>query len=396
MSKQTSLTSLATKLISFRSITPEHDGIFEYISHYLENLGFEVVMKSFVDVAEGSKETCNLYAELKTRGVRNNFCFAGHVDVVHPGKEYKWTYPPFEPQIDNNVLYGRGAVDMKGSIACFLQAVSEFLQASPAMYESDSTVSLLLTADEEGDGINGTKKMLEYITERGYKITECVVGEPTSSLQIGDTVKIGRRGSVSFTMEIEGKQGHIAYPQNFYNPITKLAEIITTLKNYKFDEGNEFFDPSNLEVTVLECQNATVNVVPQSALCKFNVRFNDLHTSSLVVQQVRGLIESAVVGTSFKYSLKFSVSGESFISSSASVLVGHLREAIKTVTGQDTVLSTSGGTSDARFIKNYCNVVECGLLNKTAHQIDENVPVQHLNTLKDIYFVLLQKYFGGK
>jgi succinyl-diaminopimelate desuccinylase len=379
---------LTKKLISFKSVTPEDDGIMKFISETLQGLNFKkILVKSFSDINENAKDTLNLYASLFEETSGNNLCFAGHVDVVPAGKEYLWKYGPFEPVVEDGILYGRGASDMKAAIAAFITAVSEFLEENKGFKKGN--ISFLLTGDEEGNAINGTAKMLKHINGLGIKIDDCIVGEPTSEVKIGDIIKIGRRGSISFNLTINGVGGHIAYPAFTKNPITELAKVIVALKAEKFDNGTEFFERSNLEVVKVLVENEATNVVPEAASCFFNIRFNNLHTSEALVKKVHEIISKA---TDFSFKISHYSSGESFLNEKAEIADVTLN-AVKEICGFEASFSTSGGTSDARFIKNYAQVVELGMRNKTAHKIDENVGIEEIETLKNIYKKILYKYF---
>ena len=388
MNNNMNATELTKKLISFKTVSPEDNGVMEFVSGVLKELNFEqILVKNFTDINEKAKDTLNLYASLFKEKRGKNLCFAGHVDVVHEGKEYLWKYNPFEAVIEDGVLYGRGACDMKAAIGCFLAAVKEFLEENKGFNEGN--ISFLLTGDEESNAINGTQKMLKHIESLGIKIDDCIVGEPTSESTLGDTIKIGRRGSMACNLSITGVMGHIAYPQFAKNPITELAKVIVALKAEKLDEGNEFFAPSNLEVVKILVENNAENVIPESASCFFNIRFNNIHTSLKLYEKVNEIIKKT---TDFNFKLSHSVSGESFINAKSNIS-NILFSAVKEVCGLESNFSTSGGTSDARFIKNYCNVAELGMLNKTAHKIDENVSVSEIETLTKIYKNAISKYF---
>lgn len=379
---------LSKKLISFKSITPDDDGIMQYLSEYLTNIGFTTDIQKFSDISSSAQDTLNLYAERNNSGSKN-LCFAGHVDVVPSGKAALWTYPPFEPTVDNGVLYGRGACDMKCAIACFVAATEEFITENK---NAKYYISFLITGDEEGNAINGTKKMLQYVSGKGIKIDSCIVGEPTSASNLGDTIKIGRRGSVSFTVEIIGTQGHVAYPALAKNPVTTAAEIVCNLKNHKFDDGNEWFQATNLEVTSLETSTKTSNVIPESCSMLINVRFNNIHTSCQIHEIVESEIKNICNKYGCKYKISTSVSGEAFLTEKSDIAtIAH--SAIQDVLGVDAEFSTSGGTSDARFIKDYARVIELGHLNATAHKINENVSVEDINNLTKTYKAILEKFF---
>lgn len=361
---------LAKKLISFPSVTPDEAGCLDYIQNLLSDAGFYVERMKF-------EEVDNLYAKI---GEGKNFCFAGHIDVVPPGDESKWTSPPFEPEVRDGILYGRGASDMKAAIAAMISAALEF--------KGKGCVSFLLTSDEEGPGINGTKRVLEELAKRGEKLDACIVGEPTNPEKLGQMAKTGRRGSVTTKITVQGKQGHVAYPHNADNPVKKLINILHQLQNYVLDSGSPAFDPSNLEVVTFDVGNKADNVIPNEAKATFNIRFNDHHTS----QHLKALIEG-IVGDDEQVSLNYHVSGESFLTKKGP-LSEIVTSAIKEVTGIKPDLSTTGGTSDARFIHKYCPVIEFGLINESAHRIDENCRVDELLKLKEVYSRILQKFFA--
>ena len=404
----TKLINLVKTLISKRSITPEDDGVMGILTTFLQKIGFENEIKIFsstkhdvkgdIKGEEKQESVLNLYS-YKKFAEGKNLCFAGHVDVVHPGKEYKWTYPPFEPTIENGILYGRGVSDMKAAIACFCIAAEELLTDG---FVPNGTISFLITGDEEGSGENGTKKMLEHITNKGIKIDDCLVGEPTNPQIMGTMIKIGRRGSINFELKIEGQQGHLAYPENFLNPIEAMASIVLALKQHKFDEGNEFFDPTNLEFFKIEADNIASNVVSNGAMCGFNVRFNNLHSGDDIKNAIEKIIKNQIeklntqnikVNFTYKYSLKSALSGNSFLTDSKKASVVAMQNAVDLICSTKPVLSTTGGTSDARFIKNYANTLEFGMISKTAHQIDEHEKVEDIIILKNIYKQFIKNYF---
>lgn len=380
---------LSKDLIKCRSITPHDDGVMEKLTYTLESIGFACEEVTFEE--EGTEPVRNLYARFGTSG--KNFCFAGHLDVVPPGDEGHWTSPPFQPEVRDGMLYGRGASDMKCAIACFVAGAAEYIRKSEKNFPF--SISLLITGDEEAISINGTKKMLKHLAEKGEKIDACIVGEPTNPDKLGGMVKIGRRGSITFKVTICGKQGHVAYPHLADNPVRRLNTILYHLSSHQLDSGNEFFQPSNLEIVSFDVNNPADNVIPEKAEARFNIRFNDMHNSTTLIKWVEGICESICEDSKAKYEIKSHISGESFITKP-----GNLSEivcsAINDVTGIVPELSTTGGTSDARFIKNYCPVVEFGLCNRTAHKIDESANIEEIYNLAKIYEKILENFFYSK
>lgn len=367
---------LAQDLIKFPSVTPEDAGITDYLIDYLSKFGFECQKIIFNDVT-------NLYARYGR--TEPNFCFAGHVDVVPAGEG--WSINPFSGIIKDNYLYGRGAVDMKGSIAAFITASIEFIKKQ----KFQGSISFLITGDEEGKAENGTKKLLEHLAKQNEKIHACIVGEPTSNQIVGDTIKHGRRGSINFDLTVFGKQGHVAYPELAHNPIPDLTKILNELSSLKLDSGNKDFLPSNLEITDIEVGNQATNVIPNLAKARFNIRFNNLHNPQELYKRMNNICERY----SNNYTLNQNVGAQCFINNQDSKIINTLKEAItETISNAPPCLSTSGGTSDARFIKDYTQVIEFGLTNKLAHQIDEKVSLDDLISLKKIYYSFLNKYFS--
>lgn len=375
------VTELAKALIACPSVTPTTAGVFDVIENFLTPLGFVATRQTFAEVGTAPVE--NLYLRLGTSAP--NFCFAGHTDVVPVGDESAWKVPPFKPEVIDGELYGRGAEDMKGAIAAFMVAVKEYL----ASHKPSGSISFLITQDEEGVAINGTKKMLEFLKARGEVIDACIVGEPTNPNVLGEMAKIGRRGSITFTLTVSGKQGHVAYPDLADNPVTRIAAMCAALKAEPLDAGNDVFLPSNLEVTTIDVGNPTVNMIPAKAVAKFNVRFNNLHTSSDVIAWV-----NAKLKPHGQYELEHRLTGESFVTRDAK-LAELVVESVKDVTGKTPALSTTGGTSDARFIKDYCPVIEFGTTGRTSHMVDERVEVKTLEGLAKIYQRMLERFFQG-
>jgi len=373
---------LSEALIARPSVTPEDAGALDVMIDFLTPLGFECHDLTFDDPA--GEPTRNLYAVLGDSGP--NFCWAGHTDVVPPGDLNDWTSDPFQPTQRDGRLYGRGACDMKCAVASMMAASAKFI----AEHGTDfgGRLSFLITGDEEGDATNGTKKVLEWLTARGDTLDACVVGEPTNPEQLSDMVKIGRRGSMNVWLTVDGVQGHSAYPHLADNPIHRLLTLLTSLTDVPLDEGSDHFQPSTLQVTTVDVANQATNVIPARAEARINIRFNDLHSSDSVEALLRGRLDQAGGG----YEMRTRVSGESFLTPP-----GHLSQvasdAVKAVTGKTPELSTTGGTSDARFIKDYCSVVEFGLTNETAHKVDENSRIEDIHALGDIYLHMLNGFF---
>ena len=384
MSKYNELT-IAKRLIEFPSITPIDAGAIRYLSKQLKQLGFKCKILEFKD--KKSKPIKNLYARLGTKNP--NLCYAGHTDVVPPGNLKDWTVNPFRPKIKNNYLIGRGANDMKSSIACFISAVDKFLNKRKKFKGS---ISLMITGDEEGLAINGTKKIVDYLKKKREKIDFCIVGEPTNPKKLGEMIKIGRRGSLSGLIEISGVQGHVAYPHLVNNPINTLINICKKLKEKKLDNGNKSFQPSNLEFTSINVDNEVTNVIPGSAKAQFNIRFNNLHTSSSLKKKIRSLVKKMSKKNKCKFKIDFHVNGESFLTEPNETIY-MVKKIIKKVTKLTPRFSTTGGTSDARFIKNISPCLEFGLVNKTMHKIDECVSLKDLKNLTRIYENILEDYF---
>lgn len=374
---------LTQALIRRPSVTPEDAGALGVLEDALRPMGFECHRLPFSDL--NTPDVDNLYARLGTQGP--NLCFAGHTDVVPVGAEAAWSHPPFGAEIHDGVLYGRGAVDMKTAIAAFVSAVSRFLSEQGDAFAG--SLSFLITGDEEGPAVNGTKKVLQWMAAQGEVMDACIVGEPTNTTVLGETIKIGRRGSLNGYLTQHGTQGHVAYPQHADNPLPKLVKLLDKLASTALDDGTEHFQPSNLEITTIDVGNPATNVIPNAGRATFNIRFNDLHTG---VSLKHWLLEQlASVGEHFD--LDVEISGEAFLTPPG-LLSSVMKESIKAVTGRDAELSTSGGTSDARFIKDYCPVAEFGLMNATAHKVDECAAVADIEALADIYLHMIKGYFA--
>ncbi len=379
--------TLAKELIKFPSVTPKDAGAIVFLSKQLKRLGFNCKILEFKDKNKKSKPIKNIYARLGKKSP--NLCYAGHTDVVPPGRIEDWTVNPFKPTIKKNHLIGRGANDMKSSIACFVSAVEKFLKKRGKF---DGSISFLITGDEEGMAINGTKKVVDYLKKKKEKIDFCIVGEPTNPNKLGEMIKIGRRGSISGSIMIYGSQGHVAYPHLSNNPVNTLINICKKLNEHKLDKGNKNFQPSNLEITSVNVDNTATNVIPASARAQFNVRFNNLHTSSSLKKKIISIVKTLSKKNNCKFKIDFHVSGESFLTRPNKTI--HMaRNIIKKITKITPVFSTTGGTSDARFIKKISPCLEFGLVNKTMHKIDECVSLKDLKNLTKIYQNILEDYF---
>ena len=376
---------LSKDLISFPSVTPVDAGAIKYISKKLQQLGFNCKILEFKD--KKNPLIKNLYARLGKK--QPNLCYAGHTDVVPPGNINDWTVNPFKPKVRNNHLIGRGANDMKSSIACFIAAVSSFLEKNKKI---NGSISFLITGDEEAQAVNGTKKVVDYLIKKKEKIDFCIVGEPTNPNKLGEMIKIGRRGSLSCVLEIEGAQGHIAYPHLSKNPITSLIEICKKLKEKPLDKGNKHFQASNLEFTAINVDNQAHNVIPARAKTQFNIRYNNFHTSVSLKKMITKVIKSICKKNKTKYKIDFLVSGDSFLTKPNST-IQMAKKIIRKITKINPVFSTTGGTSDARFIKKIAPCLEFGLVNKTMHRVDECVSLSDLKKLTKIYHNILIEYF---
>ncbi|MBI1245194.1 MAG: succinyl-diaminopimelate desuccinylase [Alphaproteobacteria bacterium] len=374
----------ARELIRCRSVTPADDGALGTLQRRLETLGFTCHRLKFADADTPDVE--NLYARIGTQGP--NFCFAGHTDVVPTGNLQGWTVDPFAAEIHDGFLYGRGAVDMKGAIAAFASAAARFVGTHAG--KLPGSISLLITGDEEGPAINGTVKVLDWMAKRGEKLDVCVVGEPTNESALGDMAKIGRRGSVNATLVAKGVQGHVAYPHLADNPVHRLIRLLGDLTSKPLDAGNAHFQPSSLQVTTIDVGNPTENLIPAEASARLNIRFNDMHTSRSLLDWIAARAE-ALGG---KVDIKSRVSGESFITHPGA-LSELVSGAVEKVAGRRPALSTTGGTSDARFIARHCKSIEFGLVGRTMHKTDERVAVADLVALSEIYANMLDGFFAA-
>ena len=375
---------LAKELIKFPTITPVDAGVMKFLEKKLKSLGFKTKILEFKE--NNSKPVKNLYARLGNKGL--NFCYAGHLDVVPPGDIKDWTVNPFKPIVKKGHLIGRGANDMKSSIAAFVSAVSKFTNNN----SFNGSISLLITGDEEGIAINGTKKVVEYLKRKKEKIDFCLVGEPTNPNKLGEMIKIGRRGSITGRLNIIGTQGHVAYPHRANNPSNTLVKILSALKSIKFDNGTKDFQPTNLEITKINIENTADNVIPGEANATFNIRFNNKHSSKSLKSKLNKIFNKITKQNKSKFNIKYNVSGEAFLTKPNSTTF-MIRDVIKKITKVNPQLSTTGGTSDARFIRKISPCLEFGLVGKTMHKVDEAVSVSDLKKLTLIYSEILKNFF---
>jgi succinyl-diaminopimelate desuccinylase len=378
--------AIARDLLRCRSVTPAEGGALAVIEGLLQGAGFAVHRMTFAE--PGSAPVENLFARLGTGSP--HLAFAGHTDVVPPGEETKWTHPPFAGEIADGTLYGRGAVDMKGAVACALAATLDHLAARGA---PKGSISFLITGDEEGVAVNGTVKLLQWAAARGERFDHCILGEPSNAAEIGDTIKIGRRGSLNGTLTVTGRQGHVAYPNLADNPIRSLTALMTALMETPLDQGSESFDPSNLEFTSVDVGNPVVNLIPGEARASFNIRFNNRHDQL----SLKALIETrarAAAGERARWRIDWEPSNADAFLTQPGPFLDLVTGAIAEVAGRSPKLSTTGGTSDARFIKNYCPVLEFGLVGRTMHQVDECSALADIALLTAIYRRILERYFG--
>ena len=374
---------LTSELIRCRSVTPNNDGAIELLSKKLEDIGFDCEIIEFTE--EGTEPIKNLWARIGNK--RPCLSFAGHTDVVPVTDEESWSCPPFLGKNNGEVIIGRGAADMKGSISSFVSAVSKFLAENSNSFEG--SIAFIITGDEEGVAINGTSKLLKWMEKKGYSFDDCIVGEPTNPNSLGEMIKIGRRGSTNITITCNGLEGHVAYPHLADNPIPKLVKIINELISQPLDEGNEYFDASNLELTSIDTGNFATNVIPSSITACLNIRYNDNFDKDKIEEEINKRLNCF----DYDFDVEFQHSGDSFITKPGQ-FVNDLQAIIEKHSGIKPVLSTTGGTSDARFIKDYGRVVEFGLIGKSMHKIDEFSKNEDIIMLTDIYFDVLRKYFS--
>ncbi|HEV2602602.1 MAG TPA: succinyl-diaminopimelate desuccinylase [Microvirga sp.] len=384
----TSPLALAQGLIRCPSVTPEEGGALGFLAQVLGDAGFEVHRPVFS--APDTPDIENLYARWGTG--RPYLLFAGHTDVVPPGDAGRWAHDPFGAVVQDGELFGRGAVDMKGGIACMVAAALAFLQDRP---DFAGSIGFLITGDEEGPAVNGSVKLLQWAQERGERFDHCILGEPTNPDRLGDMIKIGRRGSLTGKLAVHGRQGHVAYPHLADNPVRGMLRLLDSLLATPLDGGTDHFDASNLEVTTVDVGNPASNVIPAEARATFNIRFNDLWSPETLEAELRRRLHEAA-GNTVRYTATFEPTNAVAFMTEPDAFVGFMVEAIEAETGIRPKLSTTGGTSDARFIKSYCPVVEFGLVGQTMHQVDERVSVADLDRLTAIYRGVLERYFAPR
>ena len=381
--------AIARDLLRCRSVTPDEGGALAYLQSVLGRAGFTVHRMTFAE--PGTAPVENLYARIGTD--KPNLVFAGHTDVVPAGDEAAWRHPPFAGDIVGGALYGRGAVDMKGGIACFVAAAIDYLAANGGKPKRGS-LSFLVTGDEESVAVNGTVKLLQWTAERGESFDHCILGEPSNVDTLGDTIKAGRRGSLNGTLIVTGRQGHVAYPERADNPVRGLVTLITALQA-PLDQGSEQFSPSNLEFTSVDVGNPTVNLIPGEARARFNIRYNDRHSQTALKTLIERRAQTAAAGQ-VHFFFDWQPSNADVFVTKPGPFTDLATVAIAEVTGRKPKLSTTGGTSDARFIKDYCPVLEFGLVGQTMHQVDERTPVADLAMLTTVYRTILDWYFAQK
>ena len=378
---------IARALIRCPSVTPEEGGALGYLADLLGNAGFSVHRVKLT--SPDTPDVENLYARFGTKGP--NFCFAGHTDVVPPGDETRWRFPPFEGALQDGRLHGRGAVDMKGGVAAMAAAALDF--AAEQGEKLPGSISFLITGDEEGPAINGTEKLLRWLADRDERLDHCVLGEPSSRAVLGDMVKIGRRGSLSGTLTVHGKQGHVGYPHLAENPIRGMVRLLSALMAEPLDAGTAHFQASNLEVVTVDVGNPAYNVIPAEAQARFNVRFNALWMPATLRAEIERRLRAAA-GNEVQWSVDFVERASDSFLTAPGEFVDLVTASIEEATGRKPELSTAGGTSDARFIKDYCPVIEFGLVGSSMHQTDEAVPVEELRAVTRVYRGILDRYFA--
>ncbi|GAB4273355.1 MAG: succinyl-diaminopimelate desuccinylase [Pararhodobacter sp.] len=374
--------ALTADLIRCPSVTPEEGGALRLLEALLSDAGF-------VCTRVDRNGTANLFARWGQKGANRSFGFNGHTDVVPPGNPDEWRFPPFSAERAEGRLWGRGACDMKSGVAAFVAAAIDFVRETPP----DGAVILAITGDEEGPALDGTVALLEWMAEQGERMTHCLVGEPTCPSVMGEMIKNGRRGSMNAVIEARGTQGHAAYPHRAKNPLPALVQLLNRLATHELDQGNANFDPSTLALTTIDTGNTATNVIPARARAGLNIRFNDLHSGESLTRWLESEAARAETETGIAFSVSVRISGESFVTQPG-WFTDLVRDCVAAGTGVTPVLSTSGGTSDARFIKDHCPVVEFGLVGQSMHQVDEHVEIAHIEQLKTVYRQLLERYFA--
>ena len=378
---------LTKSLISCPSVTPKNEGVLDLLEKELSEIGFKCHRYLFSD--HNTPDVDNLFAKFGNGSP--HLCFGGHTDVVPVGDLDSWSYNPFKPTEEDGRIYGRGASDMKSAIGAFVCAARNYVKSS----DFSGSISLLITNDEEGPAINGTKKVLQKLYEDGEKIDSCIVGEPTCPNKLGEMIKIGRRGSLTSKITIKGKQGHVAYPQWTLNPINPLTKILSNICNINLDSGTNDFPPSNIEVVNISSSDGASNVVPQIATGQLNVRYNINHNEESLMKIFDEVVKEEIGDSEYDFKIEHNNSAEPYLTEK-SEFINIIKESVDEVTGLDAALTTTGGTSDARFFKDYCEVAEFGLIGETAHQVDENVKIADIENLEKIYYSILKKYFHKK
>ena len=372
---------LTAKLVRCASVTPVNDGALEVLEEVLDAAGFDCTR-----VDRGG--ICNLFARWGNKGNTKSFGFNGHTDVVPIGDEADWSMPPFGAEIKDGIMYGRGTTDMKSGVAAFVAAAVDFVKDTPP----DGSIVLAITGDEEGDALDGTTALLDFMAENGERMDVCLVGEPTCPETMGDMIKIGRRGSMNAHFKVTGKQGHAAYPHRANNPLPAMMRLLDRLASHELDQGSGHFDPSTLAVVTVDTGNKATNVIPAQCRGAVNIRFNDHHSSASLSDWLRGEADKIAGEFGLQVDVEIKISGESFITPPGA-LSDLVAGAVEAETGVQPELSTTGGTSDARFVKAHCPVVEFGLVGQSMHQVDEHVRVEHIEQLKSIYSRVLRNYF---
>ncbi|MEO0396572.1 MAG: succinyl-diaminopimelate desuccinylase [Cyanobacteria bacterium P01_A01_bin.137] len=382
--------NVTQELIRCPSVTPDREGGLDVVQRHLEQLGFTCHRMTYHN-EPGSYEVDNLYARFGTESP--NLAFAGHTDVVPEGNRERWgDIDPYKGEIRDGILWGRGTVDMKAGIGCFIAAVSSWLAKNKDSFKG--SFSFIITGDEEHEAINGTKPVMQWLEARGEKIDACLVGEPTNPLEMGDCVHIGRRGSINTFITVKGKQGHVAYQRNVLNPVPAAVAMVTALQNLTLDQGNEWFEPSNLEMTQFETAKCAENVIPAEVKLRFNIRFNDEQTGEGLQQLIRETVEPIAQEHGTEYDIRFRVSGEAFRTNPQDSFVALVQDAVEEIANRRPRLSTEGGITDARYLVPYCVTVEYGPLDNTMHRIGEHIPIAHIHELHQVYERIIEKFFG--